>query len=258
MCSMRYHNIALFMLNWSIPALVFIGILSGCATRTTPTLAPERYHRIGVISLMGHEVQAKYVGVWAFSNKSWRGEVGDWQMAAITQTRIVESLRRRGFDPVALQYDYKQWAERNERRPSGFTLSGLVAAYGGDVATKEFRAELAQFVSTDRLDAIMIFVPGRDTTTQTGESWIGVGDTGMGFRSVGSGGLSAYVLGSIYLVEGLTGKTVRRERLQSWGPTLPIPYPESWAALSTQQQEALRVSIITSFENELEPVLGRL
>lgn len=238
--------------------LVLVLVLGGCATSHVPQLEPTKYRRIGVISLMGHEVQAKSVGWWAFANKSWRGDAREWEMNRFTRDTMVRSLQRRGFEAVAIDYDAMAWFQRYQNRTQGFTFSGIMSAYGADMASKEFAAEFKQAVAQHKLDALLVFVPGRDTLNQTSEAWIEVGDTGMGFRAAGEQAVAPYAMGFLYLIDARTMDAVRRPRMQAFGPALPIHFAAGWSEVSAEDREKLREAIRRLFVEELEPALGRL
>lgn len=240
-----------FVLAW----VIFLG---GCATSQVSQLEPTKYRRVGVISLMGHEIQAKSVGWWAFANKSWRGDAREWEMNRFTRDVMVQSLQRRGFDAIAIDYDAIAWTQRYQGRTQGFTFSGIMSAYGADMVSKEFAAEFKAAAEQQRLDALVVFVPGRDTLNQTGEAWIEVGDTGMGFRAAGEQAVAPYAMGFLYLIDARTMSVVRRPRLQVFGPSLPIRFAANWTEVSADDREKLREIIRGLFVDELEPALGRL
>jgi hypothetical protein len=82
-----------------------------CVTTNTPLLTPTTHHWIGLINLMGRETQAKFVGWWAFANKSWLGEATEWQMGKKCEALMVAGLKQRGFEVVVPSYDRTAWTE---------------------------------------------------------------------------------------------------------------------------------------------------
>jgi hypothetical protein len=243
--------------NCKLALLASLAVLFNSAEVNAAPLLPK-YKRVGVTSLIGTEMQAKFVGFMAFANKGWTGDTGKLTISDFVRDETVRALRERGYQAQPLKIDSKSWYDRI-RGTHKFTLRGLAAAYGADMTTSEFKKELADLAKTNHLDAIIMFVPGRDTLSHTEESWVGVGDTGFGFKAHSREQIDQpYVFGFLYLNDASTLKTVRRVRVEAFGDPVNVPFPPDYRSLNETQRRALEKSMTEGYRMAIRRSLGEL
>lgn len=236
-----------------LPLLAFLATANLQAARELP-----KYKRVGVVSLIGSEMSAKFVGVIAFANKGWDADTGRLAISDFVRDETVRALRENGVQAQALKVNARAWNARI-RHVNIFSFQGLIGAYGADITTSKFRKELADLAQSNRLDAIIMFVPGRDTLNHSGEAWVGVGDTGFGFMTHGKQAIDRpYILGFLYLNDGATQKTIKRIGVEAFGDPVALSYHDRSQRYSETEVRQLEQSAMRAFARAVREALQKL
>ncbi len=187
--------------HWLVAALSVL-VLVACGTyplRPSPEMLAQT-HRIGILSILGEEVEARYIGLTAFNNKYHLAPPQGWELNRKSVEVASEALRQRGFEVVAIDYPRDEMWNRyhdDEKYPS---VKGR-ENWRGHPRLPLLEDDLERLAKASGVDAFLILVPGGPTPRCGGvESCIGYGEYGYGILNWRGGNADAYLSIELFLV----------------------------------------------------------
>ncbi|MEC9342105.1 MAG: hypothetical protein VX663_11530 [Pseudomonadota bacterium] len=240
--------------------LGFLILLSGCSA-PPKKLAVEKLtgvNRIAVVSLLGEELEGKYVGWTAFNNKHWLSEPTDWGLNELSAGVVSRYVTGRGIAVLDMDYPRETMWERYLSSRESYKTR-VSEAYGNDRTTPLFGTELRAMADEGQLDGFILLVPGyQGPMCPSGEPCIGYGTRGYGIQNHLKKSQAAYLSIKLYFVSAsdLTAKAQTQANLHGslsfvdWHPLL--------REYSETQREEMREAVQAIAEKEIPRALQKM
>jgi hypothetical protein len=132
---------------------------------------------LAVVSLLPEALEVSHVGITAFQNFHYFGEVDWWRINEHVAGVVSENLKRRDrFEVRSIPYDRR--ALLNQAREASFGTSAIEA----------LAPALSKLASAHGLDGLVVILPAGKTgrLCRSAAGCIGYGNTGVGIYSVGT------------------------------------------------------------------------
>lgn len=230
-----------------LPAMILCLVLAGCATPLDSGRV-NALRRIGVVSVIGPQVQLQFTGTTVFGNRNKFEQAPDFQSDAVATAALVTSLRAKFPEVIALTPADRRLLPPTERK-SGWPM-GTPTQWSPE--SPETAAGIRQVAAARKLDAVVVAYPF--TTTLSTIPAEGVGLAGENrFGIIKSFGVFASVAVAVF--DGNTGKTIARGWKGAGGGNeglVELPFRETLGEYSAAERAELRAAIQTVIRLKME------
>jgi len=243
-----------------LTAVVCIGLHSGCATapRQVDPETLEGVKRITVISLLGEEIDAKYVGFTMFGNKEYVTEPLGWNLNEKTIEVAFRALEGNGFELVGSDYDYSGMWEKYRNSQESYSTR-VSEYYGNDTTTPLIQTELQGLVDDYQVDGILLLVPGHEGRyCQGGEPCIGYGNQGYGIHDWGPRGFHAYFSARLNFIPMDTLEPAAQTHANDQVLLQIDEWREDFSAYDSSETEQIRASLYEAAELAIPEAIQKM
>lgn len=240
--------------------LVFALLLCGCAA---PPLKPnpetvKGVKRVGIISLLGEEIEAKYVGITMFGNEYYLTPAQDWALNQKTIDVASHTLKNAGFEVVNIDYDYAgMWKKYRQSQENYFTR--VSETYGNDTTTPIIKEDLENLRRKYSVDGFYLIVPGHEGPyCPGGEPCIGYGNYGYGFHNRLNRSTNAYISAKIYFIPSNMLTSVSQS-LANIHVTLPLDYwRKTYSVYNDKEKRLIRYRLYDAAERAIPQAINEM
>lgn len=233
--------------------LFFAIAATGCAVPPSKP-DPESMQgikRLGVVSLLGEEIEAKYAGFTVFGNEYFRTAILEWRLNQKIIEQVTGVLTKNGFEVIPLDYRYQMMWEKYQKSQESYKTR-VNAAYGNDTTTPLLKQDLEQLAKLHSVDGFVLVVPGHQGSyCPGGEVCSGYGNYGFGIHNRLNKVFDGYVSARIFIVPLKTLTSAAQVHANSH-VSLPFKeWRETFSEYTKEEQEAIRAILYSAAETAI-------